>query len=48
MNSPPHRANILGNFNRVGIAAVRVDQPTGNYAQYDSMTVWAVDFGKRS
>jgi uncharacterized protein YkwD len=48
MNSPPHRANILGNFNRVGIAAVRVDDPTGNYAQYDSMTVWAVDFGKRS
>jgi uncharacterized protein YkwD len=48
MNSPPHRANILGNYNRVGIAAVRVDDPTGDYDQFGSMTVWAVDFGKRS
>jgi uncharacterized protein YkwD len=48
MNSPPHRSNILGNFNRVGIAAVQVEDPTGDYRQYDSMTVWSVDFGKRS
>ena len=48
MNSTPHRANILGNFNRVGIAAVRVLNPTGNYRQYDSVTVWSVDFGKRA
>ena len=48
MNSAPHRANILGNFNRVGISAFHVEDPTGSYTQYDSVTVWAVDFGKRS
>jgi uncharacterized protein YkwD len=48
MNSTPHRANILGNFNRVGIAAVRVQDPTGSYREFDSVTVWSVDFGKRS
>jgi uncharacterized protein YkwD len=48
MNSAPHRANILGNFNRVGIAAVRVDDPVGDFRQYDTMTIWSVDFGRRS
>jgi uncharacterized protein YkwD len=48
MNSAPHRANILGNFNRVGISAVRVQDPVGSFRQYDSMTVWSVDFGRRS
>jgi uncharacterized protein YkwD len=48
MNSPGHRANILGDFNRVGISAVRVQDPTGSFREYDSMTIWSVDFGKRS
>jgi uncharacterized protein YkwD len=48
MNSTPHRANILGNFNRVGIAAVRVEDPAGDFKSFDSVTFWSVDFGKRS
>jgi uncharacterized protein YkwD len=48
MNSAPHRANILGNFNRVGIAAVRVEDPVGDFGSFDNATFWAVDFGKRS
>jgi uncharacterized protein YkwD len=48
MNSAPHRANILGTFNRVGIAAVRVDDPVGTYRHFGSVTVWSVDFGRRS
>jgi uncharacterized protein YkwD len=48
MNSTPHRANILGNYNRVGIAAVRVEDPGGNFKSFDNVTFWSVDFGKRS
>jgi uncharacterized protein YkwD len=48
MNSAPHRANILGSFNRVGIAAVRVEDPVGQFRQFDTVTVWSVDFGRRS
>jgi uncharacterized protein YkwD len=48
MNSAPHRANILGNFNRVGISAVKVEDPVGDFKSYDNTTFWSVDFGKRS
>jgi uncharacterized protein YkwD len=48
MNSAPHRSAILGSFNRVGIAAVRVTDPVGAFAEHDSATIWAVDFGRRS
>jgi uncharacterized protein YkwD len=48
MHSAPHRANILGNFKRVGIAAVRVQDPGGTFRSYSDVTVWAVDFGRRS
>jgi uncharacterized protein YkwD len=48
MNSPSHRSAILGNFNRVGIAAVHVTDPVGDFRRYDSATVWSVDFGRRS
>ena len=48
MHSAPHRANILGKFNRVGIAAVRVEDPAGSFRSYGDVTIWAVDFGKRS
>jgi uncharacterized protein YkwD len=48
MHSAPHRANILGNFNRVGIEAVRVQDPSGTFRSYSDVTVWSVDLGKRS
>jgi uncharacterized protein YkwD len=48
MHSAPHRANILGNFNRVGIEAVHVQDPAGSFRSYSDVTVWSVDFGKRS
>jgi uncharacterized protein YkwD len=48
MHSPPHRANILGGFRRVGIAAVTVHNPAGEFGAYDDVTFWAVDFGRRS
>jgi uncharacterized protein YkwD len=48
MHSAPHRANILGNFNRVGIAAVSLQDPGGAFRSYSDVTVWAVDFGRRS
>jgi uncharacterized protein YkwD len=48
MNSRPHRSAILGNFNRVGIGAVRVEDPVGDFRSHDSVTLWAVDFGRRS
>jgi uncharacterized protein YkwD len=48
MNSAPHRANILGSFNRVGISAIRVEDPVGSFGQYSDVTVWSVDFGRRS
>lgn len=48
MHSAPHRANILGNFNRVGIGAVSVHDPAGTFRSYSDVTVWSVDFGRRS
>ena len=33
---------------RARCAAVRVQDPTGSYREYDSVTMWSVDFGKRS
>jgi uncharacterized protein YkwD len=48
MNSPAHRSAILGSFNRVGISAVRVEDGVRDFQNYDSVTVWAVDFGRRS
>jgi uncharacterized protein YkwD len=48
MHSAPHRANILGNFRRVGIAAVWVHNPGGDFRSYGDATFWAVDFGRRS
>ena len=48
MNSPAHRSAILGSFNRVGIAAVRVADGSGDFQSHDTVTLWAVDFGRRS
>jgi uncharacterized protein YkwD len=48
VNSAPHRANILGNFNRIGVAAVHVRNPGGSFRLYDDVTFYAVEFGRRS
>jgi uncharacterized protein YkwD len=48
MNSPGHRANLLGAWTRVGVAIVRVNSPAGYYRDYPQVTIVAAEFGKRS
>jgi uncharacterized protein YkwD len=48
MNSPGHRANLLGTWTRVGVAIVRVDAPIGYYRDYPRVTIVAAEFGRRS
>jgi uncharacterized protein YkwD len=48
MNSPGHRANILGAWNRVGVAIIRVSNPGGFYRAYPQVTIVVADFGKRT
>lgn len=48
MNSPGHRANLLGSWKRVGVAIVHVDDPSGYYGDYRDVTLVAAEFGKRS
>jgi uncharacterized protein YkwD len=48
MNSPSHRANILGRWRFIGGSAVRVRNPTGTFRRYSAVTMVAVEFGRRS
>lgn len=48
MNSPEHRANVLGRWRRVGVAVVHVTLPAGYYRDYPQVTIVAADFGRRS
>ena len=47
MNSPGHRANILGNWRRVGVAFVHVTGASGYY-EYPEVTIAVAEFGRRS
>ena len=48
MNSPGHRANLLGSWNRVGVAIIRVSSPGGFYRAYPQVTIVVADFGRRT
>jgi uncharacterized protein YkwD len=48
MNSPGHRANILGAWRRIGVAIVHVTAPAGYYGDYPEVTIVAAEFGRRS
>ncbi len=48
MNSPAHRANILGRWGRVGVAMVHVTAPVGYFGAYGHVTLAVADFGRRS
>jgi uncharacterized protein YkwD len=48
MNSPGHRANVLGAWTRVGVAFVHVTAPAGYYGDYPDVTLVVADFGKRA
>ena len=48
MNSPGHRANLLGNWKYVGVSIVHVTAPAGYYRDYPEVTIMAAEFGKRS
>jgi uncharacterized protein YkwD len=48
MNSPGHRANLLGVWKRVGVAIVHVTAPPNYYRDYPGVTIVAAEFGRRS
>jgi uncharacterized protein YkwD len=48
MNSPGHRANVLGAWTNVGVSIVHVTAPPGYYRDYPEVTIVAAEFGKRS
>jgi uncharacterized protein YkwD len=48
MNSPGHRANILGRWSRIGVGVVHVSNPGGYYSAYSDVTIVAAEFGRRS
>ena len=48
MNSPGHRANLLGKWRYVGVAIVHVTAPGGYYRDYPEVTIIAAEFGKRA
>ena len=48
MNSPGHRANLLGSWTRVGVGVVHVSSPGGFFKAYPDVTIVAADFGRRT
>jgi uncharacterized protein YkwD len=48
MNSPGHRANLLGAWNRVGVEIIHISSPGGYFKAYPDVTIVAADFGRRS
>jgi uncharacterized protein YkwD len=48
MNSPGHRANLLGTWTNVGVAVLHVTTPAGYYRDYPQVTIVAAEFGRRT
>jgi uncharacterized protein YkwD len=48
MNSPGHRANLLGPWTRVGVGIVHISSPGGYFKAYPDVTIVAAEFGRRS
>ena len=48
LNSPSHRANLLGDWKRVGVAVVHVSDPNRYYGDYGEVTIVVADFGNRT
>jgi uncharacterized protein YkwD len=48
MDSPGHRANLLGAWNNVGVSIVHVASPGGFYGTHSQVTIFAAEFGKRT
>ncbi|HVS09186.1 MAG TPA: CAP domain-containing protein [Planctomycetota bacterium] len=49
MQSPGHRANILHpSWRNIGLGAVHVQDPTGYYGSWDTVTIVVAEFGRRS
>ena len=49
MRSPGHRRNLLSrDWRRVGVGAVRVDDPTGTYSVVPTAFIVAAEYGHRS
>jgi uncharacterized protein YkwD len=48
MNSPGHRANLLGAWTRVGVGVVHITSPGGYFKAYPDVTIVAAEFGRRS
>jgi len=48
MNSPGHRANLLGTWTNVGVAVLHVTAPIGYYRDYPQVTIVAAEFGRRT
>ena len=48
MNSPTHRANLLGRWRNVGVSVVHVTGPVGYFGSWGEVTVVAAEFGRRS
>jgi uncharacterized protein YkwD len=47
MNSPGHRANILGKWSRIGVGIVHVSNPDGYFNAYSDVTIVVAEFGRR-
>jgi uncharacterized protein YkwD len=48
LNSPNHRANLLGVWSYVGVGIVHVVSPGGYFNPYSEVTIVTADFGHRS
>jgi uncharacterized protein YkwD len=48
MNSPGHRANLLGAWTRVGVGIVHISSPGGYFKAYPDVTIVTADFGRRT
>jgi len=48
MNSPGHRANLLGAWTSVGVSIVHVGAPPSYYRDYPEVTIVAAEFGRRT
>ena len=48
LNSPGHRANLLGAWSHVGVGIVHVVSPGGYFNPYSEVTIVTADFGRRS
>jgi uncharacterized protein YkwD len=47
MNSPAHRANLLGHWRHIGLSVIRVRHAPGLFRWFSSVTIVTADFGRR-